>query len=77
MPCYPFSGEGSPTKIDCRKRDTLILTSLLEDLGSWDVSFKEPWLWCWRAPYLEVEFSEATRGWIRVRVCFGGTLLGC
>ena len=28
-----FGGEGSPTKIDYRKRDTLILTSLLEDLG--------------------------------------------
>ena len=28
----PFLGEGSPTKIDYRKRGTLILTSLLEDL---------------------------------------------
>ena len=29
----PFSGwEGSPTKIDYRKKGTLILTSLLEDL---------------------------------------------
>ena len=28
---YPFWGEGSPTKIDYRKRGTLILTSLLED----------------------------------------------
>ena len=27
-----FWGEGSPTKIDCRKKGTLILTSLLEDL---------------------------------------------
>ena len=26
-------GEGSPTKIDCRKKSSLILTSLLEDLG--------------------------------------------
>ena len=25
-------GEGSPTKIDYRKKDTLVLTSLLEDL---------------------------------------------
>ena len=31
MPCYPFFGEGSPTKIDYRKMGTLILTSLLED----------------------------------------------
>ena len=30
---YPFSGEGSPTKIDYREKGTLILTSLLEDLG--------------------------------------------
>ena len=27
-----FLGEGSPTKIDYRKKGTLILTSLLEDL---------------------------------------------
>ena len=27
-----FWGEGSPTEIDCRKKGTLILTSLLEDL---------------------------------------------
>ena len=33
VPCYPFLGEGSPTKIDYRKKvGTLILTSLLEDL---------------------------------------------
>ena len=33
MPFYPFLGEGSPTKIDCRKKVALIiLTSLLEDL---------------------------------------------
>ena len=32
MPFYPFFGEGSPTKIDYRKKGTLILTSLLEDL---------------------------------------------
>ena len=30
---YPFFGEGSPTKIDYRKRGTLILTSLLENLS--------------------------------------------
>ena len=28
-----FFGEGSPTKIDYRKQGTLVLTSLLEDLG--------------------------------------------
>ena len=28
----PFLGEGSPTKIDYRKKGTLILASLLEDL---------------------------------------------
>ena len=35
---YPFLGEGSPTKMDYRKKGTLILTSLLEDL----VLFKPP-----------------------------------
>ena len=29
----PFLGEGFPTKIDYRKKDTLTLTSLLEDLA--------------------------------------------
>ena len=29
---FLFFGEGSPTKIDDRKKGTLILTSLLEDL---------------------------------------------
>ena len=33
VPFYPFLGEGSPSKIDYRKKGTLILTSLLEDLG--------------------------------------------
>ena len=32
MPVSPFFGVGSPAKIDFRKRGTLILTSLLEDL---------------------------------------------
>ena len=32
MPFSPFLGEGSPTKIDDRKKCTLILSSLLEDL---------------------------------------------
>ena len=31
---HPFLGEGSPTKIDYRKKGTRILTSLLEDLES-------------------------------------------
>ena len=29
----PFLGKGSPTRIDYRKKGTLILTSLLEDLA--------------------------------------------
>ena len=32
MPVYPFLGESSPIKIDYRKKGTLVLTSLLEDL---------------------------------------------
>ena len=32
VPFYPFLREGSPTKIDYRKKGTLMLTSLLEDL---------------------------------------------
>ena len=39
VPLYQlFLGEGSPTKIDYRKKGTLALTSLLEDLvgvGAW------------------------------------------
>ena len=30
---FPFLGEGSPTKLDYKKKGTLILTSLLEDLA--------------------------------------------
>ena len=39
---HPFLGwEGSPTKIDCRKKGTLILTSSLsEDLALFSVLFK-------------------------------------
>ena len=37
-----FLGEGSPTKVDYRKKGTLILTSLLEDLvGASRLAFKE------------------------------------
>ena len=32
VPIYPLLGEGSPTKINYRRKGTLILTSLLEDL---------------------------------------------
>ena len=37
VPFCPFWGEGSPTKIDCRKKGTLIPTSPLSDLvyGGW------------------------------------------
>ena len=34
VPFYPFFGEGSPTKIDYRKKGSLILSSLLEDLAT-------------------------------------------
>ena len=34
LPFHPFLGEASPTEIDYRKKGILILTSLLEDLGS-------------------------------------------
>ena len=40
VPFYPFLVEGSPTKIDYRQQGTLILTSLLEDLGV--VSLRSP-----------------------------------
>ena len=33
VPFYPFWGKGSRTKLDNRKKGTLILTSLLEDLA--------------------------------------------
>ena len=32
VPFYPFLGEGSPTKIDYRRKGILTLSSLLEDL---------------------------------------------
>ena len=38
---YSFFGEGSPTKIDYRKKASLILTSLLEDLER----FRTPKKW--------------------------------
>ena len=34
VPFYPFFGGRGPTKIDYRKKGTLILASLLEDLAS-------------------------------------------
>ena len=39
MPFYPFLGEGSPMKMDVRRKGTLILTSLLEDLAPGSVAF--------------------------------------
>ena len=47
MPFYRFflGWEGSPTKIDYRKKGTLILTSLLEDLGKFLFQEARPWLW--------------------------------
>ena len=34
VPFCPFLGEGSPTKIDCKEKGTLIRTSLPEDLSN-------------------------------------------
>ena len=48
MPFYSFLGEGSPNKIDYRKKGTLILTSLQEDLVGPTFGFQnvqtESWL---------------------------------
>ena len=60
MPFYPFLGEGSPIKIDERKKGTLILTSLLEDLaesptfgrGSETARKREPLPKWWFSPCL-------------------------
>ena len=37
MPFYSFLGEGSPTKIDYRKKGTLSLTFLLQDLAKEEI----------------------------------------
>ena len=48
VPFNPFLGEGSPTKIDCKKKGTLILTSLLEDVDGgggnkmWGLFVRQP-----------------------------------
>ena len=44
MPFLPFLGlgEGSPTKIDYRKKGALILTCLLKDLGDFSLSLYSP-----------------------------------
>ena len=47
FPEVPFYGDGSPTKADYRKQDTLILTSLLEDLDGFALGAldrRNPWL---------------------------------
>ena len=56
----PFLGEGSPTKIDYRKKvGTLILSSPLEDLG-----FVEPWLFQRHSANREGAFpARAGCGW--------------
>ena len=46
MPFYPLLGKGSPTKIDYRKKGTLILSSLLEDLVSLAFVKQEPLASC-------------------------------
>ena len=56
MPSYPFLGEGSPTKIDYRKKGTLILNTLLEDVAA-IASFAlstPPWALCFRAAFDDV-----------------------
>ena len=47
VPFYLFLGEGSPAKINYRNKasGTLILSSLLEDLGIRDPLFEEPGFW--------------------------------
>ena len=44
VPFYPFFGEGVSTKIDYRKKGTLILTSLLDDLAVFEIRFSIPCL---------------------------------
>ena len=45
VPFYPLLGDGSPTKLDYGKKGTLILTSLLEDVGNSPLGFREPSFW--------------------------------
>ena len=54
VPFYPFLG-GSPTKIDYRKKSTLILTSLLEDLEI------QSSLECWHFCTVSLLWCVATR----------------
>ena len=65
MPFYPFLGEGSPTKIDYRKRGTLILTSLLEDLV---VVFCPLKMFEHRHKYVKMPTS-IENGWSRSLIC--------
>ena len=57
MPFYPFLGEGSPTKINYRRKGTLILNSLLEDLV--EDLFMRSWLECALAGGFQQEAKEA------------------
>ena len=41
VPFYTFLGEGSPTKIDYRRKGTLVLASLLEDLANYSLDLCE------------------------------------
>ena len=50
-----FLGEGSPTKIDYRTKGTLILTSLLEDLGKQIFSCRAHTRRMCRSPQLPVD----------------------
>ena len=49
VPFYRFLGKGSPTKIEYRKKGTLILTSLLEDLEAIRARQRSP---LWREGFL-------------------------
>ena len=77
-----FGGEGSPTKIDCRNKGTLVLTSLLEDL----VVRSGAILWmekvnahCFRVSSTECEASNlrAAAQCRRPALCFDTFLFGC
>ena len=63
-----FGGEASPTEIDYRKKGTLILTSLLEDLAMSDLGLvRFCWAPCrWKARSVWMHFarlSDGERSW--------------
>ena len=73
VPFYPFLGEGSPTKIDYRKKSTLFLSSLLEDVGVTQFVFPMARAisdWRWRT------HANATQGRTREHALLPCFLLG-